>query len=118
MNDDPIGAIARGTARQLAGEYGVRLEVDVEAALHVRGSRRGPETYDPVALASLIVAIATLAWTIYSDLQKESPNAAPDVMKRTMRQKLRRQVDVTPESTRISEIIVTEIVENTRQSDR
>lgn len=115
MDDDPIATIARRAAQQLAGEYGPRLEVDVEAALHYRGSRRGPETYDPVALAGLIVAIATLAWTIYSDLRKEKPSAAPDVVKRTIRHELRRQVDMTPDSIRISELIVTEIVKNTSQ---
>ncbi len=44
----------------------------VEAALHQSDGR--PQQYvDPVAIGSLIVAIATLAWTIYKDQTKTTP---------------------------------------------
>jgi hypothetical protein len=49
-----------------------------------------------VALAGLVVAIATLAWTIYNDLRKKTPNPAPEVAARTLRVELRRQGDGAP----------------------
>jgi hypothetical protein len=115
MDDDPVEAIARAAAKRLAPEYGPRLEVDVEAALYARDSERGPEQYDPVSVGILLVSIATLAWMIYSDHRKKAPGAAPEVVERTVRTELRRQVDATPESARISEVVVTEIVETVRK---
>lgn len=111
MDEDPVEAIARAAAQRLTPEYGQRLDVDVEAALYARDSDRGPEQYDPVSVGILIVAIATLAWSIYTEHKKKTPNAAPDVVKRTVRSELRRQVDVTPDSAKVSEVIITEIVE-------
>ncbi len=109
--DDPVEAVARAAAQRLAPEYGPRLAVDVEAALYARGSERGPEQYvDPVALGSLIVSIATLAWTIYSDLRKKAPAATKEVAARTMRVELRRYGDATPESDKVTEVVVAEIV--------
>src|SRR5271169_1493680 len=109
--DDPVGDIARAAAERLTPEYGARLGAEVEAALYARGATRGPEQYiDPIALASLIVSIATLAWTIYSDLRKEKPEVAPEVAERELRVELRRFGEGGPERDRVDEIIVTEIV--------
>jgi hypothetical protein len=110
--DDPVGDIARATAQRLAPEHGERLQAEVEAALYARIRTRGAEQYviDPIALASLIVAIATLAWTIYSDLRKEKPDIAPQVAERELRVELRRFGGQGPERDRVDEIIVTEIV--------
>jgi hypothetical protein len=44
MSDDPIGTIARESARQLTGEYGPGLETEVEAALYARETARGVRT--------------------------------------------------------------------------
>jgi len=115
LDDDPVEAIARAAAKQLAPEYGPKLEVDVEAALYMRDSDRGPEQFDPVSIGVLIVSIATLAWMIYSDHRKKAPSAAPEVIERAVRSELRRQVDVTPEGNKISEVVVTEIVETLRK---
>ena len=110
--DDPVGDIARAAAERLAPEHGERLRAEVEAALYARGATRGAEQYvvDPIALASLIVAIATLAWTIYSDLRKEKPDIAPQVAERELRVELRRFAGQGPERDTVDEIIVTEIV--------
>jgi hypothetical protein len=110
--DDPVADIARATAERLAPEHGERLNAEVEAALYARGTTRGPEQYgvDPIALASLIVSIATLAWTIYSDLRKEKPDIAPQVAERELRVELRRFGGQGPERDQVDEIIVTEIV--------
>ncbi|MBV9451180.1 MAG: hypothetical protein JO345_35375 [Streptosporangiaceae bacterium] len=107
MGDDPVEEIARGAARRLAAEYGPRLETDVEAALYDRGGTRGIEQYDPVAVASLIVGIAQLAWMIYSDHRKKPR----DVVERTLRAELRHQVYISPNSAQITDVIIHEIVQ-------
>ena len=113
---DPITAAARASAEQLAAEYGQGLAADVEAALHAQGTGRRPSQYlDPVSVASLIVAIATLAWTIYSDQREKTPEPPPDVVARHVRAALRQQSDVSQQDTyRITEIVVTEIIQAAR----
>jgi hypothetical protein len=109
--DDPVGDIARAAAQRLAPEHGERIQAEVEAALSARETPRAVEQFvDPIALGSLIVAIATLAWTIYSDLRKEKPDVAPEVAERELRVELRRFGEGGPERDRVDEIIVTEIV--------
>jgi hypothetical protein len=111
MADDPVENIARAAARRLAPEYGPQLETDVEAALGARGTDRGAEQFDPVSVGILIVAIATLAWMIYMDHREKAPEAAAEVVERTLRTELRRQVDIGQGSDRLSEVIVIEILE-------
>ncbi|HEX6528020.1 MAG TPA: hypothetical protein VF070_49555 [Streptosporangiaceae bacterium] len=106
MTEDLVGEIALGAARRLAPEYGPRLETEVEIALYDRGGHRGIEQYDPVSVASLIVGIAQLAWMIYSDHRKKPR----DVVERTLRTELRHQVDISPNSAQITEVIVQEII--------
>jgi hypothetical protein len=109
--DDPVEAVARAAAERLTPEYGPRLKPQVEAALYARGTERGPDQYiDPVALGSLIVSIATLAWTIYKDLRKKTPDPAPDAAARTLRVQLRQHTDGSPDSDKITEVVVAEIV--------
>jgi hypothetical protein len=76
MADDPVATASREAARQLAQEYGPRLAADVEVALHNRGEAKPPSQYaDPIAIASLIVAIATFLYPIYSDWKKQGHKA-------------------------------------------
>jgi hypothetical protein len=71
---DPVSTGARAAAERLTPDFGPGLAADVEAALHTRGSQQRPEQYfDPISLGALIVSIATLAWTIYTDLKKKTP---------------------------------------------
>ena len=64
---DPVADAARSAAVILAADLGPSLPAEVEAALAARDTQQRPDRYlDPVSLASLIVAIATLAWTIYT----------------------------------------------------
>ena len=63
-----------------------------------------------MALGSLVVSIATLAWTIYSDMSKKTSDPAPEVVARTLRVQLRRHTDRTPDSDKITEVVVAEIV--------
>ncbi|SNT66314.1 hypothetical protein SAMN05421812_1383 [Asanoa hainanensis] len=81
--NDVIAAAARTSADQLADRYGPRLAGDVEAAIHATDDR--PQQYlDPVSLGSLIVAVAALAWTVYRDLKKKTPQPAPQVVVRSV----------------------------------
>jgi hypothetical protein len=142
MIDDPAAAAARSAAAILAPDLGQHLGVEVEAALAARGAQRRPERFlDPVALGGLIVAIATLAWTIYTDQrnraeersrkrdqeqQSQEPRqvqppqqdqlADADSIARLIRIALREQDTVLPNGSEwITEVIVTEIVRQNRQ---
>ncbi len=87
---DPIEHSARAAALRLVTDYGPGLPVDVEAALHARGSIHQPEHYfDPISLGALIVSVANLAWTVYTDLKKRTPDPSPEVVARTVRVALR-----------------------------
>ncbi|HXP20719.1 MAG TPA: hypothetical protein VN840_13840 [Streptosporangiaceae bacterium] len=111
---DPIAAAARAAAGQLTASYGPGLAADVEAALHAKGTQERPTRYlDPVSIAGLIVAIATLAWTIYNDQRKETPAPSPDTVARAVRVELRTRnhTDADPaEQDKITSIVVTEII--------
>ena len=113
---DPIAAAARATAEHLAAEYGPGLAADVDAALHARGTTQRPGQYlDPVSLGTLIVAIATLAWTIYCDQRKKTSEPSAGVVARHVRAELRKNSDTSQlETGRITEIIVTEIIQAAR----
>ena len=74
---DAAADAARSAAAILAPDLGPGLPAEVEAALAARGTGQRPDRYlDPVPLASLIVAIADLAWTIYNDRRKQPPRPA------------------------------------------
>jgi hypothetical protein len=105
---DPAADAARSTAAILAPDLGPSLPAEVEAALHA--PQRPGHYLDPVSLASLIVAIATLAWTIYNDQRKHTPNPPPTDIARQVRIALRQQDTILPRGTeRITEIVATEI---------
>jgi hypothetical protein len=108
---DPAGDAARAAAAILAPELGADLPADVEAVLAPRGTRQRPDRYlDPVSLSSLIVSIATLAWTVYNDLRERHPGPTPDAIARQVRITLRQQDAVLPEGAeRIIEVVATEI---------
>jgi hypothetical protein len=113
---DPVGDAARAAAAILAPDLGPGLPGQVEAALAARDTHQRPGRYlDPVSLATLIVAIATLAWTIYNDQRKHTPDPPPAAIARQVRITLREQDTLLPSGTeRITEIIATEI---TRHAD-
>lgn len=112
MTNDPVEEIALAAARRLGSQYGIRLETDVEAALYARNTR-GLDQYDPVAIASLVVSVAQLAWMIYSD-HKKKPR---EVVERILRTELRHKVDISPHSAEITDVIVQEIIERTPDDD-
>ena len=112
---DPAADAARSAAAILAANLGPDLPAEVEAALAARGTQQRPDRYlDPVSLAGLIVAIATLAWTIYNDRRQQAPGPPPDAIARQVRITLRGQDTALPPGTEhITEVIATEI---TRQA--
>jgi hypothetical protein len=111
MADDPVAEVARAAARRLVQEFGQDVETRTEAALYARDLSRGPEQYDPVSLGILIVSIATLAWMVYSDHRKTAPHASPAAVERVLRNEIRREVEVTPDSIRITDVVVQEIMD-------
>jgi len=109
---DPAADAARSAAVILAPDLGPHLPAEVEAALAAGGTQQRPDRYlDPVSLASLIVAIATLAWTIYNDQRKHTPEPPPASIARQVRITLRDQDTPLPPGTeRITEVVATEII--------
>jgi len=107
---EPIERCARAAAQRLAGEFGDRLTIDVEAALHASSASQQPARYlDPVSLGGLIVSIATLAWTVYNDLKKKTPQPSRDVVARTIRVQLRDDTELEPaQRDRIIDVVVEE----------
>jgi len=114
---DIAAQAARAAAAILAPDLGPALPAEVEAALAARHAARRPDRYlDPVSLASLIVSIATLAWTIYNDQRSRTPDPKPDTIAHQVRITLSEQDIALPAGTeRITEIVATEI---TRQASR
>jgi hypothetical protein len=108
--NDPVTIVALAAAQQLQAEMGSSLIADVEAVLATRESPSAPPQYvDPVALASLIVGTASLAWTVYTDLKKRNTKPPAEVVARTVRVGLRdRGQAATPEH--VVEVVVTEIM--------
>jgi hypothetical protein len=111
MTDDPAATAARATAAILASTYGTVLLGEVEAVLATRDTRQRTDRYlDSVSVASLIVAIATLAWAVYNDQRRLTPKLLPDSIARQVRITLREQdTALTLGTEHISEIIATEI---------
>ena len=102
----PAADVARASAI-LAPDLGPHLPAEVEAALAARDTRHRPGQYlDPVSLASLIVSIASLAWTIYNDRRTRNPEPPPpDSIARQVRITLRDQdLSLPPGTDRITEI--------------
>ncbi len=115
---DPIAAAARAAAERLAADYSPGLVSEVEAALRARSTSRRPDQYlDIVSVGALIVAIATLAWSVYSELRKNTPKPSPEVLTRQVQTELREYDSPgTEDSSHITEIVVTEIIHAVRES--
>jgi hypothetical protein len=79
--------IARAAAARLAALDGdPRLETDVLRQLDAAAGTV-PQDYEPVslAIASVVISAATLAWTIYRDLRNERKAINPDAIARRVR---------------------------------
>jgi hypothetical protein len=79
---EPLRHIALAAATRLSGQLGeTNLPADVEAEL-ARDDEKPRAYADPVSIASLIVAIAGLAWNIYSELRRSPRELAGEVRTR------------------------------------
>src|SRR5690348_14084544 len=112
MVDDPVAVAARASARRLAAQYGAGLAADVEVALHARRAAQRPDQYlDPVSVGSLIVAIATLAWTVYADLREKDPDRPPETIAREISIKVSEHNAHDQDGARqITSVVITEII--------
>jgi len=117
---DPAAEAARSAAAILAPEFGPSLPAEVEAALAARGMQHRPDRYlDPVSLATLIVAIANLAWMIYNDQRNHTPDPPPSSIARQVSITLRNQDATPPPGTeRITEVVATEITRHASSPGR
>ena len=88
MSDTPED-IARRAAGRLAQEIDPALPAVVEGQLRGGGGAEPPvrflEPATTIALAGLLVSLASLAWTIYRDLKKDAAAPSPDVLARRLR---------------------------------
>ena len=84
---DAVADIARTAGVRLSATLGEELAAEVEAELGRAGSEDDmPQAYaDPVSIAGLIVAIASLAWSIYVELRRPRAELAGAVRQRWAR---------------------------------
>jgi hypothetical protein len=82
----PEQDIARRVAARLERDEGDGVTYEVERHL-TAGEDAPPGAYEPVTLglAGLIVSIAALAWSVYRDLQRDTPQPTPQVVSRKIR---------------------------------
>jgi hypothetical protein len=117
VTGSPVERAARAAAQRLAAGHQPGLDAEVEAALHARGAQQRPEQYfDPISLGSLIVSVATLAWTVYKDLRNKTAKPAPAVVERRVRIELPASDPAqAAERDQVIEVVVDEIVNGTDQ---
>ena len=117
--DGPVARNARAAAQLLAPGPGSSLTADVEAALHNRTSAPLEQYIDPISLGALIVAVADLAWTIYTDLKAQTPLPSPQVITRRIRIELNDSAPIEPtERDHVIDVVVTETMEAIDKSKR
>jgi len=113
---DPVEDGARAAAKRLAPDYGEELITDVETALRARHADPAADRYfDPVSLGILIVAIATLAWTVCNDRKDKSPGPSSDTVTRSVHAQLSQTFDIdVNHHQQVLEITVTETINSVR----
>jgi hypothetical protein len=113
---DPVDRIARGAAERLAQEAGQpSLVPEVERQLKIGSDSRSGDRYEPITLsiAALVVSVAGLAWTIYTDLKKQASRPEPEVVKRRIRVEidLPEQVSVADRDRVIAAVVAQTLME-------
>jgi hypothetical protein len=113
---DPVAEASRAAAQRLTDDLGPGLAVDVEEALQGRGEAHSPERYlDPLSLGSLIVSVASLAWTVLKDLRNTTSTPGAEVVARRIRVELATHDSViSAQRDRIIDIVVSETIVATR----
>jgi hypothetical protein len=112
VGDGPVARGARAAAQRLAPGPGGSLTADVEAALHNHASAHPAQYLDPISLGALIVAVANLVWTIYTDLKTKTPHPSPQVIATRIRIELNDSAPIEPtERNRVIDVVVTETIQ-------
>ncbi|PKV86345.1 hypothetical protein [Streptomyces sp. TLI_146] len=120
---DPVALGVRAAARRLAPQTHPGLPDDVEAALYARGAAVRPDQYtDLDSLGTLIVSIATLAWTVHNDLKSRAAAPRREVTVRYVRDQLELDDALPPalgpaERDRIVGITVDEVLDAADRQD-
>jgi hypothetical protein len=115
---DPTAAGARAAAERLDRRYGPGLPSEVEAVLLDAEPGGQPERYiDPISLASLIVSVASLAWSIYSQRPGRAAAWRSDEIVRAVRTEMRRSEGVghIPQC-EVIEVVVAEVIQASRRT--
>ena len=116
---DPKAEIARRSAERLAGDTHKQLPQYVEAEL-AQGATRQPvrkyfDASTVIGLAGFVVAAAGLAWTIYQDTKKKTPQPSQEVVRRKVRLEVQEFKGISDsDQDRVIKTIVEEIVEYER----
>ena len=66
-------------------------------------------TFTTGTLAAAIIAAASFAWTVYTDMKKRNAHPAPEAVARTTRVKLRESDQTVPDH--VVEVVVTEVIQ-------
>ena len=96
--DSAVQAIARSAAEKLSRDLSDPVLVpETERILNNPDASRS-ETYEPIALsiAALIVSVASLAWTIYTDTRKANRTLDKNAVSRRIRVQLTDDANVAP----------------------
>lgn len=109
--DPEIATLARVAAGRLTAQLGDDLSTNVEAVLHGGSTpqRFGVDTW--IALASLLVSIAQLAWDVHKDARASAkPLPTPEVIARRIRLGVSLPAGVTSgQRDQIIEVVVDEL---------
>jgi hypothetical protein len=110
MNDH--SDLARRTGRKLALELGIELPLSIERELSADSELAPAHQYSGITeLASLVVSIAALAWTVYRDLRAETPKPPRHLVEKRLRLRLgdRTPDRLSAERERIIEVVIEEL---------
>ena len=110
----PQDKIARLAAAKLSQSMNPNLPQLVEGVLADPNAKRDAQMYDPataIGLATLIVSIATFAWTVYKDLEDESKKPDQGLIIRKTRLKFEKTLEISRDDRdRLIEVVVEETV--------
>lgn len=90
--------LARAAARRLDAEHDSTLGAEVERALATPGEAAPPARFEAVsiAIASLLVSIAGLAWEIYRDLKEDRGKAREAAARAAIARRIRSATELPP----------------------
>ncbi len=106
-----IADASRAAGARLADELDAGLPASVEAALHAPPDAPPQRYADPVALGTLIVAVAQLAWSVWTERRRAAPEPPPAVVERAVRIELRDTAALDPAlRDRVVAVVVDELM--------